>query len=259
MSSAAPSPSPARTPRNRPVARAVALSKTHGRGKGRVVALDEVSLQFNQAELTAIMGASGSGKSTLLHCMAGLDIISSGSVYIGDTELSTLSERQLTRLRRDRIGFIFQTLALLPSLSAAENITLPMDAAGRQPDPVWVSEVVASLRLTDRLHQRPAELSHSQQQRVMCAQALASKPEIVFVDDPTANLDSRAAREVLRLLQGSVRRLRQTVVMVTHDPVTASCADRIVHLADGHIVDEVVNAHDRTHMREMAHQIAQSY
>ncbi|WP_086791410.1 ABC transporter ATP-binding protein [Streptomyces thermovulgaris] len=215
------------------------LSKIYGEGETRVVALDRVSVDFRKAEFTAIMGPSGSGKSTLMHCVAGLDTFSSGSVRIGDTELGSLKDKQLTRLRRDKIGFIFQAFNLLPTLTALENITLPMDIAGRRPDQEWLKSVIDMVGLADRLNHRPSQLSGGQQQRVAVARALASRPEIIFGDEPTGNLDSRAGAEVLGFLRNSVRDLGQTVVMVTHDPVAASYADRVVFLADGRIVDEV--------------------
>ncbi|MBQ1089517.1 ABC transporter ATP-binding protein [Streptomyces sp. B93] len=220
-------------------ARATDLSKIYGQGETQVIALDRVSVDFRQAEFTAIMGPSGSGKSTLMHCVAGLDTFSSGSVRIGDTELGSLKDRQLTRLRRDKIGFIFQAFNLLPTLTALENITLPMDIAGRKPDQGWLDTVIGMVGLSDRLRHRPAQLSGGQQQRVAVARALASKPDIVFGDEPTGNLDSRSGAEVLGFLRNSVRELGQTVVMVTHDPVAAAYADRVVFLADGRIVDEV--------------------
>ncbi|WP_320781015.1 ABC transporter ATP-binding protein [Streptomyces sp. CRN 30] len=220
-------------------ARATDLSKVYGQGETQVIALDRVSVDFGQAELTAIMGPSGSGKSTLMHCVAGLDSFSSGSVRIGDTELGSLKDKQLTKLRRDKIGFIFQAFNLLPTLTALENITLPMDIAGRKPDRQWLDTVIGMVGLSDRLRHRPAQLSGGQQQRVAVARALASKPEIVFGDEPTGNLDSRSGAEVLGFLRNSVRELGQTVVMVTHDPVAAAYADRVVFLADGRIVDEL--------------------
>jgi putative ABC transport system ATP-binding protein len=215
------------------------LSKTYGSGDTTVRALDNVSIEFAAGELTAIMGPSGSGKSTLMHCLAGLDSATSGSVMIGDTELVGLSDKQMTALRRDRIGFVFQAFNLVPTLTAAENITLPIDIAGRQPDAAWVDSVIDSLGLRDRLGHRPSELSGGQQQRVACARALASQPEIIFGDEPTGNLDSRSSGEVLGILRTSVDQLGQTVVIVTHDPRAASYADRVVFLADGHIVDEM--------------------
>ncbi|MFC4467005.1 ABC transporter ATP-binding protein [Streptomyces xiangluensis] len=220
-------------------ARASDLSKVYGQGETQVVALDRVSIDFRQAELTAIMGPSGSGKSTLMHCVAGLDTFSSGSVRIGDTELGSLKDKQLTKLRRDKIGFIFQAFNLLPTLTALENITLPMDIAGRKADKQWLNSVIGMVGLGDRLSHRPAQLSGGQQQRVAVARALASRPEIIFGDEPTGNLDSRSGAEVLGFLRNSVRELGQTVVMVTHDPVAAAYADRVVFLADGRIVDEV--------------------
>ncbi|MFF0386987.1 ABC transporter ATP-binding protein [Streptomyces sp. NPDC004286] len=220
-------------------ARAAELSKIYGQGETRVVALDRVSVEFRQAEFTAIMGPSGSGKSTLMHCVAGLDSFSSGSVRIGETELGSLKDKQLTRLRRDKIGFIFQAFNLLPTLTALENITLPMDIAGRKPDKDWLDRVIEMVGLSGRLSHRPSQLSGGQQQRVAVARALASKPEIIFGDEPTGNLDSRSGAEVLGFLRNSVRELGQTVVMVTHDPVAAAYADRVVFLADGRIVDEI--------------------
>ncbi|MFF4404461.1 ABC transporter ATP-binding protein [Streptomyces sp. NPDC001404] len=220
-------------------ARATALSKVYGHGETRVAALDAVDVEFRRAEFTAIMGPSGSGKSTLMHCMAGLDSISSGSARIGEVELATLDDRRLTRLRRDRIGFVFQAFNLLPTLTALENITLPLAIAGRRPDAEWVERIVATLGLSGRLAHRPSQLSGGQQQRVAVARALAAKPEIIFADEPTGNLDSRSGAELLGFLHESVRALEQTVVMVTHDPVAASYADRVVFLADGRIVDEM--------------------
>ena len=234
-----PRPS-ARELHSRPsAARATDLSKVYGQGETKVVALDRVSVEFRQAEFTAIMGPSGSGKSTLMHCMAGLDSVSAGSARIGDTELTGLKEKKLTRLRRDRIGFIFQAFNLLPTLNALENITLPMDIAGRKPDKEWLEKVIATVGLAERLGHRPSQLSGGQQQRVAVARALASRPEIIFGDEPTGNLDSRSGAEVLGFLRNSVRELGQTVVMVTHDPVAAAYADRVVFLADGRIVDDM--------------------
>ena len=215
------------------------LSKIYGHGDTQVVALDKVNVGFGQSQFTAIMGPSGSGKSTLMHCVAGLDSFSSGSVRVGDVELGSLTDRQLTKLRRDRIGFIFQAFNLLPTLTALENITLPMDIAGRAPDKAWLDSVIGMVGLSGRLGHRPAQLSGGQQQRVAVARALASGPDIVFGDEPTGNLDSRAGAEVLGFLRDSVRELGQTVVMVTHDPVAASYADRVIFLADGRIVDEM--------------------
>ncbi len=221
-------------------ARATDLTKVYGQGETKVVALDHVSVEFRKAEFTAIMGPSGSGKSTLMHCVAGLDSFSSGSVRIGDTELGSLKDKQLTKLRRVKIGFIFQAFNLLPTLNAIENITLPMDIAGRKPDKEWLERVIKTVGLSDRLKHRPSELSGGQQQRVAVARALAARPEIIFGDEPTGNLDSRAGAEMLGFLRRSVDELGQTVVMVTHDPGAASYADRVVFLADGRIVDEIV-------------------
>jgi putative ABC transport system ATP-binding protein len=221
-------------------ARATDLSKIYGQGETQVVALDRVSVDFHQAQFTAIMGPSGSGKSTLMHCVAGLDTFSSGSVRIGDTELGALKDKQLTKLRRDKIGFIFQAFNLLPTLTALENITLPMDIAGRKPDKQWLDTVIEMVGLSGRLGHRPSQLSGGQQQRVAVARALASKPDIIFGDEPTGNLDSRSGAEVLGFLRNSVRELGQTVVMVTHDPVAAAYADRVVFLADGRIVDQMI-------------------
>ncbi|MFB9593146.1 ABC transporter ATP-binding protein [Streptomyces racemochromogenes] len=220
-------------------ARATQLSKVYGQGETQVVALDHVSVDFAQGQFTAIMGPSGSGKSTLMHCVAGLDTFSSGSVRIGDTELGSLKDKQLTQLRRDKIGFIFQAFNLLPTLTALENITLPMDIAGRKPDKQWLDTVVDMVGLSGRLSHRPTQLSGGQQQRVAVARALAARPEIIFGDEPTGNLDSRSGAEVLGFLRNSVRELGQTVVMVTHDAVAASYADRVIFLADGRIVDEM--------------------
>ncbi|MFD9816870.1 ABC transporter ATP-binding protein [Streptomyces sp. NPDC059080] len=220
-------------------ARAADLSKIYGEGETRVVALDSVSVEFGTGQFTAIMGPSGSGKSTLMHCMAGLDTLSSGSVRIGDVELASLGEKKLTRLRRDKIGFVFQAFNLLPTLTAAENITLPMDIAGRKPDPQWMNAVIETVGLSGRLTHRPSQLSGGQQQRVAVARALVARPEIIFADEPTGNLDSRSGAEILGFLQESVRAMGQTIVMVTHDPVAAGYADRVVFLADGRIVEEL--------------------
>jgi putative ABC transport system ATP-binding protein len=220
-------------------ATATNLTKVYGEGETHVVALDHISVAFQQARFTAIMGPSGSGKSTLMHCMAGLDSVTEGSTRIGETELTTLGEKRLTQLRRDRIGFIFQTFNLLPTLNALENIRLPMDIAGRKPDPEWLDRIITTVGLADRLRHRPAQLSGGQQQRVAVARALAGQPDIIFGDEPTGNLDSRAGAEILGFLRNSVRELGQTVVMVTHDPVAAGYADRVVYLADGRVVDDM--------------------
>ncbi|MGP3952797.1 ABC transporter ATP-binding protein [Streptomyces sp. 7N604] len=232
-------PTAARATTTAVAARASDLTKVYGQGETQVVALDSVSVEFRQAEFTAIMGPSGSGKSTLMHCVAGLDSISSGSARIGETELTALKDKQLTRLRRDKVGFIFQAFNLLPTLNALENITLPMDIAGRKPDRAWLEKVIGTVGLSGRLKHRPTELSGGQQQRVAVARALAGRPEIIFADEPTGNLDSRSGAEVLGFLRNSVRELGQTIVMVTHDPVAAAYADRVVFLADGRIVDEL--------------------
>jgi len=222
-------------------ARADRLTKVYGSGDTRVVALDAISVDLPRGEFTAVMGPSGSGKSTLMHCLAGLDDATDGSVYIGDVDITTLDDKRLTRMRRDSVGFVFQAFNLLPTLTALENITLPMDIAGRKPDQEWLDTVIDTIGLRDRLAHRPTELSGGQQQRVACARALASRPEIVFADEPTGNLDSRSGAEVLGFLQRSVREMGQTVVMVTHDPGAASYADRVVFLGDGRIVDEMTS------------------
>jgi putative ABC transport system ATP-binding protein len=220
-------------------ARAENLTKVYGRGETQVVALDGVSVSFPAGQFTAIMGPSGSGKSTLMHCLAGLDEASSGAVFVGDVDITKLDDKRLTRLRRDSVGFIFQAFNLLPTLSAIENITLPMDIAGRKPDQEWLDTVIDTVGLRDRLKHRPTELSGGQQQRVACARALASRPEIIFADEPTGNLDSVSGAEVLGFLRRSTTDMGQTIVMVTHDPGAASYADRVLFLADGRIVDEM--------------------
>jgi putative ABC transport system ATP-binding protein len=220
-------------------ARAVDVVKTFGSESTAVVALDHVSVDLHRGEFTAIMGPSGSGKSTLMHCLAGLDTITSGSVSIGDVDLRGLSDKKMTALRRDRIGFVFQAFNLVPTLTALENMTLPSAIAGRAPDQQWLDGIIDTLGLRDRLAHRPSELSGGQQQRVAIGRALAGQPEIVFGDEPTGNLDSRSSDEVLRVLRDSVDRLGQTVVVVTHDPHAASYADRVLFLADGRIVDEL--------------------
>jgi putative ABC transport system ATP-binding protein len=220
-------------------ARAASLTKVYGSGDTAVTALRGVDVAFAAGEFTAIMGPSGSGKSTLMHCLAGLDSITSGQVFIGDTEISALDDKRLTRLRRDAVGFVFQSFNLLPTLTASENITLPMDIAGRKVDPAWFDEVVNAVGLGDRLKHRPTELSGGQQQRVAAARALVSRPNVIFADEPTGNLDSRSGAEVLGFLRRSVREMGQTIVMVTHDPTAAAYADRVLFLADGNIVDEM--------------------
>jgi putative ABC transport system ATP-binding protein len=220
-------------------ARTESISKIYGTGGAKVTALDNVTLTIPRGQFTGIMGPSGSGKSTLMHCLAGLDTVTSGRVFIGDAELTRLGDKQLTRLRRDRIGFVFQSFNLVPTLSALENITLPMGIAGRKPDQEWLDTVIDTVGLRDRLHHRPSQLSGGQQQRVACARALASKPHVVFADEPTGNLDSRASTEVLSFLKESVRSTGQTIVMVTHDPVAAGYTDNVVFLSDGRLVDQM--------------------
>jgi putative ABC transport system ATP-binding protein len=220
-------------------ARATDVVKLYGSGDTAVRALDGVSVELVRGEFTAIMGPSGSGKSTLMHCLAGLDTVSSGVVDIGGVELSGLSDKKMTALRRDRIGFVFQSFNLVPTLTALENITLPIDIAGRTPEQPWLDIVIGKLGLSDRLHHRPSELSGGQQQRVAVGRALASRPDIIFGDEPTGNLDSRSSGEVMGILRRSVDDLGQTVVIVTHDPRAASYADRVLFLADGRIVDEL--------------------
>ena len=237
---AQPTGTPAQAPPPRPAAAsAIEAVKVYGRGETQVRALDGVSVAFGAGRFTAIMGPSGSGKSTLMHCLAGLDTLSSGSVRVGDVELGRLKDRQLTKLRRDRIGFVFQAFNLVPTLTAAENITLPMALAGRRPDPAWVDHVVETVGLSHRLAHRPSELSGGQQQRVAVARALAGRPDVIFADEPTGNLDSKSGAEILTFMRQAVDDLGQTIVMVTHDPVAASYADRVVFLADGRIVDEM--------------------
>jgi putative ABC transport system ATP-binding protein len=221
-------------------ARAVAATKAYGKGDAVVRALDAIDVEFDVGRFTAIMGPSGSGKSTLMHALAGLDELTEGHVFIGDVDLTTLNDRKLTKLRRDRLGFVFQAFNLVPTLTALENITLPTDLAGRKVDPDWLDLIVATVGLEDRLSHRPSELSGGQQQRVAVARALAGRPDIVFADEPTGNLDSRTGAEILRFMRQAVTDMGQTIVMVTHDPVAASYADRVVFLADGRIVDELL-------------------
>jgi putative ABC transport system ATP-binding protein len=220
-------------------AQAADLCKTYGAGQAVVRALDNVSVTFERGRFTAVMGPSGSGKSTLMHCMAGLDRPTSGSVQVGGQDIGRLDDSGLTRLRRDRIGFVFQYFNLVPTLTAAENITLPIDLAGRRADPEWINYLAKELGLTDRLTHRPSELSGGQQQRVACARALVNKPDLIFADEPTGNLDSNASADLLAFLRRSVRELGQSVVMVTHDPRSAAYADRVVFLADGRVVSEL--------------------
>jgi putative ABC transport system ATP-binding protein len=221
-------------------ARAEHACKVYGQGETEVRALEDVTIGFERGKLTAIMGPSGSGKSTLLHCLAGLDSLTSGSVFIGDTDLTTLSDRELTVLRRDRVGFVFQTFNLVPTLTALENITLPLALAGRKPDRAWLDTLVQSLGIADRLRHRPSELSGGQQQRVASARAMITRPELIFADEPTGNLDSKSSTELLDMTRAAVDGLGQSVVMVTHDARAASYSDRVVFLADGRIVHEIV-------------------
>jgi putative ABC transport system ATP-binding protein len=214
--------------------------KIYGDGDAEVRALDGVTVGFQAGQFTAIMGPSGSGKSTLMQCAAGLDRLSSGSAWIGPTDITTLNEKQLTLLRREKVGFIFQAFNLLPTLTAAENITFPLDLASRAPDQQWMDHVVSTVGLTDRLHHKPSELSGGQQQRVAVARALVERPEIIFADEPTGNLDSRSGAEILSFMASAVRDFGQTVVMVTHDPVAAAYSSRVLFLADGRIVDELM-------------------
>jgi putative ABC transport system ATP-binding protein len=222
-----------------PAARVVDAVKVYGSGDTSVRALDGVSVDFPVGRFTAIMGPSGSGKSTLMHCAAGLDTLTSGAAHIGDTELSTLDDRRLTLLRRDRVGFVFQAFNLVPTLTVAENIRLPLDLAGTKGDSEWIEALIDVVGLRDRLHHRPSELSGGQQQRVAVARAFAGRPDVVFADEPTGNLDSRSGEEVLGLLGRTVRQTARTVVMVTHDPVAAAHADEVVFLADGRLVDRM--------------------
>jgi putative ABC transport system ATP-binding protein len=222
-----------------PAASARGLTKIYGAGDSRVVALDHVDVDFHSGRFTAIMGPSGSGKSTLMHCVAGLDEPTDGTVFLGDAELSGMSDNQLTALRRDRVGFVFQAFNLLPTLTAWENITLPLDLAGRGPDRALTETIIAAVGLRDRLHHRPSQLSGGQQQRVACARALITRPDVVFADEPTGALDSSASADLLGLLRRSVDDLGQTVVMVTHEPAAAAYADRVLFLADGRLVDEL--------------------
>jgi putative ABC transport system ATP-binding protein len=235
----APIEGPGIHPNGVAAARTEGATKVYGRGPTEVRALDGVTVGFERGEFGAIMGPSGSGKSTLMHCMAGLDTLTSGRAFIGDADLSTLDDRDLTLLRRDRVGFVFQAFNLVPTLTALENITLPLALAGQRGDPGWIQSVVATVGLSDRLAHRPSELSGGQQQRVAIGRALASRPQIIFADEPTGNLDSRAGAEVLGFMRMAVDDLGQTVVMVTHDPVAAAYADRVLFLADGRVVDEM--------------------
>ncbi len=232
-------PAPAHTSPPAPAAHTRGLTKIYGEGDTRVTALDHVDIELGSGCFTAIMGPSGSGKSTLMHCIAGLDKATSGEVFIGEVELSKLNDKRLTKLRREAVGFVFQSFNLIPTLNARENITLPLDIAGRKVDQQWFDLVVDTVGLGDRLTHKPSELSGGQQQRVACARALVSRPWIVFADEPTGNLDSHASMEVLGFLRRSVDEFAQTIVLVTHDPSAAAYADRVVFLADGHVVDEL--------------------
>jgi len=221
-------------------ARAAGAVKVYGEGDAEVRALDGIDVEFGSEQFTAIMGPSGSGKSTLLHCLAGLDSLTEGRVFIGDTDLGSLDDDHLTRLRRDQVGFVFQAYNLVPTLNAMENITLPMAIAGRRPDQQWVDRIIDTIGIRDRLHHRPAELSGGEQQRVAAARALASRPDIIFADEPSGNLDSSSGAELLGFMREAVRQLGQTIVMVTHDPAAAGYADRVVFLADGVVVGEML-------------------
>lgn len=234
-------PPPPQQPTPNAAAQTINAVKVYGQGETAVRALDGITVAFEHQRFTAIMGPSGSGKSTLMHCVAGLDQLTMGQVFIGDTELGQLSDKQLTILRRDTVGFVFQSYNLVPTLSAKENITLPMDLAGREPNWDFVNSVIDTVRLRDRLTHRPSELSGGQQQRVAVARALASEPQIVFADEPTGNLDSRSGLEILSFMRKAVDDLNQTIVMVTHDPNAASFADRVIFLGDGCIVDEMLD------------------
>jgi len=223
----------------RAAARAIGVTKTFGTGAAAVTALDDISVDVQRGQFTAVMGPSGSGKSTLMHCLAGLDTMDSGEVWIGETRLNTLRDKHLADLRRDRVGFVFQQFNLLPTLSAEENITLPLAIAGRRRDKAWFDQVIGAVGLADRLSHRPSELSGGQQQRVACARALLPQPDVIFADEPTGNLDSKSGNEILSFLRRSVHEFGQTIVMVTHDPNAAGYADRVVFLADGRLVHEL--------------------
>ncbi len=222
-------------------ARADSASKIYGGGESAVRALDNVSVSFERGKFSAIMGPSGSGKSTLMHCIAGLDSLTSGSVFIGDTDLSKLSDKEITKLRREKVGFVFQSFNLIPTLNAYENITLPLSLGKKNGDKAWIQQVIDTISLNDRLDHRPSELSGGQPQRVAGARALATRPEIIFADEPTGNLDSKSGTDILKFMRRAVTDLKQTIVMVTHDAVSASYADRIVFLSDGHVAVEMTD------------------
>ena len=232
-------------------ARAVGLTKVYGSGELAFRALDAVDVEFESGHFTAVMGPSGSGKSTLMHCMAGLDAPTSGQVFIGEQEISMLGDAGLTQLRRERIGFVFQSFNLIPTLTAAENITLPADLAGSQVDREWLDYLVGRLRLDQRMRHRPSELSGGQQQRVACARALIGRPDLIFADEPTGNLDSGASAEVLGFLRAAVGEHAQTIAMVTHEPAAAAFADRVVFLADGRVVGELASPTAETVLEQM--------
>ena len=215
------------------------LEKIYGENETQVIALNKIDIEFFEGQFTAIMGPSGSGKSTLLHCLAGLDSPTSGSIYINNIDLSQLNDKQLTKLRRDSFGFVFQAFNLIPTLTAAENISLPSSIAGNSPEEEWLNKIIETLDLNDRLNHRPNELSGGQQQRVAAARALASKPEVIFADEPTGNLDSTSSEELLNFLRTIVSELNQTIIMVTHDPVAASYADRVIFLRDGSVFNDL--------------------
>jgi putative ABC transport system ATP-binding protein len=229
------------TDKHAPAAAAIGVTKVFGFGETAVTALNNVDVSFETGQFTAIMGPSGSGKSTLLHCLAGLDQVTQGEVFIGDVDLTNLTDKHLTQLRRDKIGFVFQAFNLIPTLNARENITLPMDIAGRKPEGDWLSHVIEILSLGDRLSHKPSELSGGQQQRVAAARALASRPEIIFADEPSGNLDSKSGTQLLQFMKQAVQDYGQTIVMVTHDPLAAAHSDRVVFLEDGRIAGDMID------------------
>ena len=240
-------------PTPRAAAGAVDAVKVYGVGDSQVRALDGITVAFEAGRFTAIMGPSGSGKSTLMHCLAGLDALTSGAVYIGDTYLAKLTDKQLTELRREKVGFVFQAYNLVPTLTAKENIILPLMLGGESGDQAWIDEVIKTVGLADRLKHRPSELSGGQQQRVAVARAMAAQPDIIFADEPTGNLDSRTGAEILDFLRRAVREYGQTIVMVTHDPNAASYADRVIFLGDGRIVDEMAEPTAESVIDRMKH------